>query len=50
MDALELDRILWPDVDHLPERCEVRGCDALADPRAVAVTAYACADHFTDRP
>ena len=45
LDALEIDRALWPDRDHLPARCEVRGCSAPADPRAVAVTAYACPEH-----
>lgn len=44
-DALELDRALWPDTDNQPARCEVRGCTAPADPRAVAVTAYACTEH-----
>ena len=45
MDALELDRILWPEAHGAP-KCEVRGCTADADPAAVAVTAYACTDHF----
>lgn len=44
-DALELDRALWPDTNDQPARCEVRGCTAPADPRAVAVTAYACTEH-----
>lgn len=46
LDALELDRALWPDRDHLPARCEVGTCGAPADPRAVALTAYACPDHL----
>ena len=48
MDALELDRALWPEVSGSP-KCEVRGCTSDADPVAVAVTAYACAENFTDR-
>jgi len=31
--------------NNQPARCEVRGCGAPADPRAVAVTAYACTEH-----
>lgn len=46
LDALALDRALWPDRDHLPARCEVGDCGALADPRAVTLTAYACPDHL----
>jgi hypothetical protein len=45
-DALMIDRALWPNVDHLPIYCEARSCTALADPRAVAVTSYACLEHM----
>lgn len=47
-DEYYMDQILWPDVYHLPIYCEARGCTALADRRAVAVTSHACLKHMPD--